>query len=144
MFNLNIQIFFVIAITTTAQKMKFSIKDFFSKCDQIRTFTEEIFNKKLRFLCIAIVTCRILANIITFPASFWILFQASIYLLKANNRNTRTTCKICSKLTIKTPERWHWGVANFKQLNIGWVSCLIWGLKFSIKYDFDVSKKLKA
>ena len=28
-----------------------------------------------------------------------------VYLLKVNNRNTRTRCKICSKLTIKTPER---------------------------------------
>ena len=25
-------------VKTTAQKMEFSIKDFFSKCDQIRTF----------------------------------------------------------------------------------------------------------
>ena len=37
--------------------MKFSIKDFFNKCDQIRspedlvTFMEEIFNEKLHFLC---------------------------------------------------------------------------------------------
>ena len=30
---------------------------------------------------------------------------AGIYLLKVNNRNTRTGCEICSKLTIKTPER---------------------------------------
>ena len=28
-----------------------------------------------------------------------------IYLLKVNNRNTRTRCEICSKLTIKIPER---------------------------------------
>ena len=28
-----------------------------------------------------------------------------IYLLKVNNRNTRTRCETCSKLTIKTPER---------------------------------------
>ena len=37
----------------TAQKMNLSIKDFFSKCDQIRlvTFTEEILNGKLHFLC---------------------------------------------------------------------------------------------
>ena len=28
-----------------------------------------------------------------------------IYLLKANNRNNRTRCEICSKLTIRTPER---------------------------------------
>ena len=43
----------------TAQKMTFSIKDFFSKCDQIRRilfpadlliFTEEILNGKLHFL----------------------------------------------------------------------------------------------
>ena len=30
-----------------------------------------------------------------------------IYLFKVNNRNTRTMCEICSKLTIKTPE-WQW------------------------------------
>ena len=29
---------------------------------------------------------------------------AGIYLLKLNNRNTRTRCEICSKLTIETPE----------------------------------------
>ena len=29
----------------------------------------------------------------------------SNYLLKVNNRNTRTRCEICSKLTIKIPER---------------------------------------
>ena len=41
----------------TAQKMKSSIKDFFSKCDQIPqfptdliTFTEEILNGKLHFV----------------------------------------------------------------------------------------------
>ena len=44
-------------VTATAQKMQFSIKGFFSKCDQIRstadlvTFTEEIVNGKLHFLC---------------------------------------------------------------------------------------------
>ena len=30
---------------------------------------------------------------------------ANIYLFKVNNRNTRKRCEICSKLTIKTPER---------------------------------------
>ena len=42
----------------TTQKMKFSIIDFLSKCDKIRifpadlvTFTEEILNEKLHFLC---------------------------------------------------------------------------------------------
>ena len=32
-------------------------------------------------------------------------YPVNIYLLKVNNRNTRTRCEICSKLTIKTPER---------------------------------------
>ena len=34
----------------TAQKMKFFIKDFFSKCDQNRSFTGEILNGKFHFL----------------------------------------------------------------------------------------------
>ena len=33
---------------------------------------------------------------------------AGIYLLKIDNKNTRKKCKICSKLTIKTPKRHHW------------------------------------
>ena len=33
-----------------------------------------------------------------------IIIPASIYLLKVNNRNTRTRCEICSKLTIKILE----------------------------------------
>ena len=42
-------------IITTAQKTKFFVEDFFRKCDQIRrkqvTFTEEILDRKLHFLC---------------------------------------------------------------------------------------------
>ena len=45
----------------TAQKMKFSIKDFFSKCDQIQfpadlvTFVEKILNGKLHFCALYIL-----------------------------------------------------------------------------------------
>ena len=53
----------------TAQKMKFSIKDFFSKYDQIQrklqilvTYTEEIFNGKPHFLCSVIY---LLYNVVT-------------------------------------------------------------------------------
>ena len=35
-------------------------------------------------------------------------FPAENYILKVNNRNTRTRCEICSKLIVKTPERRHW------------------------------------
>ena len=31
-----------------------------------------------------------------------ITFLAGMYLLKVNNKNTRTRCEICSELTIKT------------------------------------------
>ena len=48
---------------------------------------------------------------------------ANIYLFKVNNRNTKRRCEICSKLTIKTPERLHFfsvSVADFGQVNVGW------------------------
>ena len=38
---------------------------------------------------------------------------ADIYLLKVNNRNTRTRCEICSNLKVKTPERRHWRFGVF-------------------------------
>ena len=34
-------------------------------------------------------------------------YPVVIYMFKVNNRNSRTRCEICSKLTIKTPERRH-------------------------------------
>ena len=37
---------------------------------------------------------------------------ASNYMFKVNNRDTKTRCKICSKLTIKTPERHHWHISH--------------------------------
>ena len=42
------------------------------------------------------------------------LFPAGIYLLKVNNGNTRAICEICSKLTIKAPERLYFGMAMRK------------------------------
>ena len=40
-----------------------------------------------------------------------------IYLLKVNNRNTRTRFEICSKLTIKTPERRQWRIVNLEHIS---------------------------
>ena len=50
------------------------------------------------------------------------VIQASIYLLKVNNVNTRTRSEICSKLTTKTPERRHWRhshvfIVNFEHIS---------------------------
>ena len=50
-----------------AQKMTFSIKDFFSKCDQIRspadliTFTEEICHGKLHFLYYLLFSLKVIS-----------------------------------------------------------------------------------
>ena len=52
------------------------------------------------------------------------LLPAGNYMFKVNNRNTRTRCEICSKLTIKIPERRQWrhsvSIVNFEQVNAGW------------------------
>ena len=50
------------------------------------------------------------------------IYPAGIYLLKVNNKNTRTRYEICSKLTIKTSERRQWRrsgvfIVNFKHIS---------------------------
>ena len=49
-------------------------------------------------------------------------YSAGIYLLKVNNRNTRTRCEICLKLTINVPELRHWRhsgiiIVNFEHIS---------------------------
>ena len=64
----------------------------------------------------------------------WLLFDsypANIYLFKVNNKNTRKRCEICSKLTVKTPERRHLGcpdvfissvpIVDFEQILAGFL-----------------------
>ena len=46
-------------------------------------------------------------------------------LLKVNNRNTRTTCEICSELTIKAPERRHWRCSGVFIVNFEHTSHLV-------------------
>ena len=65
------------------------------------------------FLWKVIVKYSILGN--QMETSFWFQeFQRFLwnlggtYLLKSNNRNNRTRCEICSKLTIKKPEQRQW------------------------------------
>ena len=49
-------------------------------------------------------------------------FPAGNYMFKVNNRNTRTSRELCSKLTIMTPERCHWRrsgvfIASFEDIS---------------------------
>ena len=59
------------------------------------------------------------------------------YMFKVNNRNTRTRCEICSKLTIKIPEDTCSSVSfvNFEQVNAGWDSVKMIDLLFSSNID---------
>ena len=80
-------------LSNTAQKMKFSIKDFFSKCDQIRSFletahlvifTEEILNEKLHFLCSEITkkaAVMIYSLIYSIIASYFEFFIGNIFVI---------------------------------------------------------------
>ena len=74
--------------------------NFFSPCEFRETFSNKIIscnNYKLLLL-----NWRHTNKCSIYSARF---NPVGIYLLKVNNRNTRTRCEICSKLTIKTPER---------------------------------------
>ena len=41
-----------------------------------------------------------------------VVMLACTYLLKLNNGKTRTRCELCSKLTLKTPERRQWRLSG--------------------------------
>ena len=70
-------------------------------------------------------------------------FQASIYVLKVNNINSRKKCVICSKLKAKTPERYHWrryGVFAFNFKHISYLflmfPLLTWDMYFFPRFLF--------
>ena len=46
-------------------------------------------------------------------------------MFKVNNRNSRTRCEICSKLTIKTPERRQWCRSGIFIVNFEHISHLV-------------------
>ena len=115
MFNLRLS-------TNTTQKMKFFIMDFFNKCNQ-SCWKLKVWSHLLKKSLIENFT--LLYNVTTQKGVFRTLSSpcpAGIYLLNVNNRNTRTRYEICSKLTIKTPERRQWGrsnvfIVNFEQFH---------------------------
>ena len=66
----------LIELMGTTQKMKFSIKDFLSN---LVTFTEEIFNGKLNFLCSGNIGTR--KNYSALEDNFKACFACFIYVL---------------------------------------------------------------
>ena len=73
------------------------------------------------------------------------IFTANIYLFRVKNRNTRKRCKMCSKLTIKTPvpEWCHWCRSGFLIVNFEHISllflcfcCWLWTSKCYLEKNF--------
>ena len=56
---------------------------------------------------------------------------AGNYMLKVNNRNSRIRCEICSKLTIKTPERRQRRRSGVFIVNFDHISYLVLALPLS-------------
>ena len=53
------------------------------------------------------------------------IYPACTYLLKVNNRNTRSNCEICSKLTVKTTKQRHWRRSGVFIVNFEHISHLV-------------------
>ena len=53
------------------------------------------------------------------------IYPAGTYLFKVNNRNTRSNCEICSKLTVKTTKQRHWRRSGVFIVNFEHISHLV-------------------
>ena len=53
-------------------------------------------------------------------------------MFKVNNRNTRTRCEICSKLTVKTPERRQQRRFSVFIVNFEHISHKLWAGKYQL------------
>ena len=80
-------------------------------------FLQKQFRKKL------ILISQVFFNIVTLE--LWTPHATRVYLLKVNNRNTRTRCEICWKSTIKTLERRQWRCSGVFIVNFEHVSHLV-------------------
>ena len=76
----------------------------------------------LNFLQNVVQQCRSFRSDDDFPS---VDYPVGNYMFKGNNRNTRATCEICSKLTIKTPERRYWHCSGVFIVNFEHISHLV-------------------
>ena len=104
-------------------------------CGEVRTVTEVLSSNSGWFI-------NDFSSFSNFSYSSWILAlhsfsvsysrsisyrtnQAGIYVLKVNIINTRTRYEICSKLTLKTPERPQWHPSGVSNVNFEYISHLV-------------------
>ena len=123
--------------------MNFFIKDFFSKCDQIRSFTEEILNEKLHFLCSDycddvsvklkyLSSCDYIFNPVHFIkclAGWHFGFRESVTV---SNQNSQTSTKEISMLLDFSVLYWH----IIKQLFVFVTASMFNSQKASLIADF--------
>ena len=63
-------------------------------------------------------------------------------MFKVNNGNTRPRCKICSKLTIKTPGRRKWYLSGVLIINFEHISYLILGFLYKVNNTKKPNRKI--
>ena len=89
--------FFIIIIN--AQKMKFSIKDFFSKCDQISSFLRHLLKKSLME---NFIFCRVYVNYLLSKSIDWFLLFIILTLLWQRPLSYRKTSPlICRTISFQ-------------------------------------------
>ena len=98
-----------INIFNTAQKMKFSIKDFFSKCDQIRSFLQILSHLLKKSLMENLIFCEVQGiiynNQLKLPnisASVYVSTKTAIFVFPSICRSIRTeeACNFILKKTL--------------------------------------------
>ena len=75
---------------------------------------------------------------ITFTSHF-AFYTAGIYLIKISNGNTSKRCEICSKLTIKTPERRHWCCSGVFIVNFEHISHLVLVFLSIVNFEYVIA-----
>ena len=91
-------------------------------------------------------------SISTPPENVRRTFPAGNFMFEVNNRNTRTRCEICWKLTIKIPERRHWScfsvfIVNFEHIShlflVFLLLTLSWQMPAGLVFDVFRGKEMK-
>ena len=104
----------IFIVFNTFRKLILKCTSLFSKNTFKSPKFQNIFDKKIeRIKCISFWTTAevdlgLLQHLRRKKTLLWLHTHACTqgnYMFKVNNRNTRTKCEICSKLTIKMPER---------------------------------------
>ena len=123
-----------------------------SKCYKIKIVAIGKSTRKISEICSNLTleqrgSCGFDVFIMNFPTlllCFYCCFPANACLFIVNNRNTKKSCEICSKLTVKSLERPQWRcssvfILNFKDISDlfyywNWTGTYLLGLKKVFNY----------